>query len=189
MTLRSLLRACDLAPADLGALLRRARAVKADPLGIAPILRGSSVMLYFEKPSTRTRLAFETAVHRLGGAPIKAGPADLQLGRGETIEDTARVVSRYARAVCRAHVQRRHAREVRERGDDPRRERADRRAPSDAEAVADLVTLEERFGDLERVTRPLTSATATTCVTASSKPLALAGATLRVATAAYARPA
>jgi ornithine carbamoyltransferase len=96
--LKDLLRTSDLSPADLIWLLDRAAACRASERAIDPILRGSSVALYFSKPSTRTRFSFEAAVARLGGLPIAAGPNDLQLGRGETIEDTARVLSRYVKA-------------------------------------------------------------------------------------------
>ncbi len=56
------------------------------------------MVLYFNKPSTRTRLSFETAVVRLGGSPVAIGPHDLQLDRGEPIEDTARVIGSYSAA-------------------------------------------------------------------------------------------
>jgi ornithine carbamoyltransferase len=88
----------DLSPDDLSYLLRRSAKFKAKPHGRPNVLSGETVCLYFSKPSTRTRISFETAVARLGGVPIFLNGNDLQLGRGETLEDTARVVSRYARA-------------------------------------------------------------------------------------------
>lgn len=96
--LHHLLRTSDLSPADLALLLDRADGFKRDPYRARERLRSETVVLYFNKPSTRTRISFETAVARLGGVPIGVGPSDLQLGRGETIEDTARVIGRYARA-------------------------------------------------------------------------------------------
>ena len=62
-------------------------------------LRGESVACYFEKPSTRTRVSFEAACHRLGALPIMLRPDELQLGRGEPIADTARVLSGYCAAI------------------------------------------------------------------------------------------
>lgn len=96
--MKDFLRTSDLGPADLSDVLETARAFRRDPLRCHGLLRGETVTLYFNKPSTRTRISFETAVARLGGTPVSVGAGDLQLGRGETIEDTARTVSRYSKA-------------------------------------------------------------------------------------------
>ena len=63
------------------------------------VLRGRTVALVFEKPSTRTRVSFQVAVTELGGQPLPLSSAELQLGRGETIGDTGAVLSRYVHAV------------------------------------------------------------------------------------------
>jgi ornithine carbamoyltransferase len=62
-------------------------------------LAGKTLAMIFEKPSTRTRVSFEVAMHQLGGAAIFLSTADSQLGRGETVADTARVLSRYVDAI------------------------------------------------------------------------------------------
>ncbi len=62
-------------------------------------LEGKTLAMIFEKPSTRTRVSFEVAMRQLGGDAIILGTADSQLGRGETIADTARVLSRYVDAI------------------------------------------------------------------------------------------
>lgn len=97
-TPKDLLRIADLGHDTLMSILESARRFKESPYMSARLLEGDTVVLYFNKPSTRTRISFETAVARLGGMPVAVGPHELQLDRGETIEDTARVISSYARA-------------------------------------------------------------------------------------------
>ncbi len=85
----------DLTPAELGEILDLAGDVKARPREYADRLAGRSIALIFEKPSTRTRVSFEVGIGQLGAHPLVLSAGDLQLGRGETIEDTGRVLSRY----------------------------------------------------------------------------------------------
>ena len=66
---------------------------------VIPVLRGRSIAMIFEKPSTRTRVSFDVAAHQLGAHAMYLGWRELQLGRGETIADTARVLSRYVDAI------------------------------------------------------------------------------------------
>lgn len=96
---RDLLSIDDLSPGELGNLLDLSFKVKANPADYAERLAGRSVAMIFEKPSTRTRVSFEIAIASAGGHPIALSSAELQLGRGETIEDTGRVLSRYVHAV------------------------------------------------------------------------------------------
>jgi ornithine carbamoyltransferase len=94
-----LLRIADLSRGELDALLQLAAAMKRKPQGWRKTLRGASVACYFSKPSTRTRVSVEAAVYRLGALPIMLRPDELQLGRGEPISDTARVLSSYCAAI------------------------------------------------------------------------------------------
>jgi ornithine carbamoyltransferase len=89
----------DLSPAELSGLLDLATKVKSDPQAYSDRLTGKTVALIFEKPSTRTRVSFEVGVAELGAHPLVLSSSELQLGRGETIEDTGRVLSRYVDAI------------------------------------------------------------------------------------------
>ena len=147
--MKDLLRTADLGSDNLLRVLDLAMRFKRDPLAARGLLRGDTVTLYFNKPSTRTRLSFETAVARLGGLPLTVGPHELQLDRGETIEDTARVVSAYSRAfVIRTF-----------RDEDVRRFAAAATVPvvnaltdshHPCQSLADLMTIREELGRLER---------------------------------------
>ncbi len=95
---RHLLTGAELSAADLERLLERAAALKAAP-GASRVLEGRSVALLFERPSTRTRVSFEVGVHELGGHPVVLRSAELQLSRGETVGDTARVLARHVAAI------------------------------------------------------------------------------------------
>lgn len=104
-------------------------------------------MLYFAKPSTRTRISTESAVVHLGGMPLTVGPDELQLGRGETVEDTARVLGAYAEAIV-----------IRTYSDDDVRRVAEAapvpviNALTDGhhplQSLTDVFTLRELFGEL-----------------------------------------
>jgi ornithine carbamoyltransferase len=97
--MRHFLRLDDLDRAELDALLTRSIELKAQRGAHAKPLAGKSIVLVFEKASTRTRLSFEVGVTELGGTPIVVSAKDSQLGRGEPLEDTARIFSAYCHAV------------------------------------------------------------------------------------------
>jgi ornithine carbamoyltransferase len=95
--LRHFLDLTDIAPEDLRAMIETSRALKAqrrERAGDKP-LEGRTLAMIFDKPSTRTRVSFDVAMRQLGGEAIMLTGQEMQLGRGETIADTARVLSRY----------------------------------------------------------------------------------------------
>ncbi|MDE3227651.1 MAG: ornithine carbamoyltransferase [Acidobacteriota bacterium] len=97
--MKDLLRTEHLSKADVELLLSTAAEFAENPLRSQTALANKTVAIYMTKPSTRTRLASETAVAHLGGTPIFIRGDELQLGRGETIADTARIISGYCSAL------------------------------------------------------------------------------------------
>jgi ornithine carbamoyltransferase len=147
MTKRDFLSIADITAEELVALLDGADRHKAERRR-RTTLGGRTVALIFEKPSTRTRVSFEVAVHELGGHPLPLPAGELQLGRGETVEDTAMVLSRYVHAI----VLRTFAQEQLERlaaaGSVPVvNALSDYSHP--CQALADLQTIRERKGRLQ----------------------------------------
>jgi ornithine carbamoyltransferase len=137
----------ELTEQQLAALIDRGLELKADPLG-SDALRGRSVALIFERPSTRTRVSFETGVSELGGNPVVLRPDEMQLSRGESPRDTALVLSRHVAAIG-----------IRTGPDEVIRELAAHAGVPvfnmltalhhPCQALADLLTLRETFGHLE----------------------------------------
>ena len=145
-----LLRISDLDDRGIDCLLDLAARMKERPHAFVEELRGETLVCFFEKPSTRTRLSFAAAAERLGLQPVVLGPADLQLGRGETLEDTARTFAGYAAAI----VVRTFAQETIERMAAVSRVPVVNALTDDhhpCQALADLLTLRERFGRLAGV--------------------------------------
>jgi ornithine carbamoyltransferase len=137
----------ELTAAELERLIERAVELKADRLG-SRALEGRSVALVFDKPSTRTRVSFETGVYELGGHPLVLREGELQLARGESPRDTALVLSRMVHAIGirtgpheTVEQLARHARipviNMLTHEHHP------------CQALADLMTLRERFGRLD----------------------------------------
>ncbi len=98
---RDFLKVSDLEADEIIAVLDHAKAMKNQRAsgGRRKSLEGRSVALIFEKPSTRTRVSFEVGVFELGGHPVVLSSRDMQLGRGESIEDTARTLSGYVHGI------------------------------------------------------------------------------------------
>jgi ornithine carbamoyltransferase len=97
--LRHFLADDDLSATEQQWVLDEADRMKKDRFAARPLAGPRSVAVVFEKPSTRTRLSFEIGIAELGGHPVVLDARSTQLGRGETIEDTARVMSRYVDAI------------------------------------------------------------------------------------------
>ncbi|MCI4341247.1 MAG: ornithine carbamoyltransferase [Thermoplasmata archaeon] len=140
-----LLGLADLA-GHLDALLARAAQMKearrrADLSAVRP---GRNIGMIFEKPSTRTRTSFEVAVNDLGGHALYLSPKDLQLGRGETIADTARVLSRYVDAIVYRAFRAEDMAELARWASIPVINALDNREHP-CQIVADLLTLRERW--------------------------------------------
>lgn len=106
---RSVLSLMDWTPQDVQQVINTAQWLKANPhdVSASQALSGKQIALLFELPSTRTRVSFQVAVNSLGAHPIVLNWQETQLGRGEPIEDTARVLSRYVDGIvvrCRDHA-------------------------------------------------------------------------------------
>jgi len=133
----------------LGSLLERAAALKEGrPRTGGESLRGRSVALVFEQPSTRTRVSFEVGVAELGGTPIVLRSDELQLSRGESIGDVGRVLSRFVHCVAIRSGSHERVVELADAADVPV---VNALTPlhHPCQALADLLTLQERFGSLE----------------------------------------
>jgi ornithine carbamoyltransferase len=140
----------ELSAADLAALLGRASELK-EGRGKGEggdSLARRSVALVFEKPSTRTRVSFEVGVAELGGTPLVLRGDELQLARGESVADTARVLSRYVHGIV---IRSGSHNIVAELADSAEVSVINALTPAHhpCQALADLLTLRERFGDLE----------------------------------------
>ena len=83
----------DFSGDEIMEILKLAKKVKESRKMFRGVLDGKGVAMFFEKPSTRTRISFEMAVSELGGIPIYLRPMEMQLKRGESLADTARVLS------------------------------------------------------------------------------------------------
>jgi ornithine carbamoyltransferase len=141
------LRVSDLDIGGLESILDLAARMKERPHGFVEALRGDTVACFFEKPSTRTRVSFAAAAERLGMLPLLLRPDELQLGRGETIGDTARTLSGYANAIVIRTFEQALVEEIALAASVPV-VNALTNEHHPCQALADVLTLRERFGDL-----------------------------------------
>jgi ornithine carbamoyltransferase len=148
LRVRHFRRVADLTGDELRELLTLAETLKTDPDAYDDALRGRVVACIFEKPSTRTRVSFAAAVARLGGEPVALSPQELQLGRGESIADTARSLSGYCDAiVIRTFAQDTVDELARWASVPVINALSDLHHP--CQALADVLTLREVFGELQ----------------------------------------
>ncbi|HEX9696923.1 MAG TPA: ornithine carbamoyltransferase [Actinomycetota bacterium] len=146
MTVRHFLSSTSVTPDEMSAILDRAAEMKAKREPSAR-LAGRTVAMIFEKPSTRTRVSFEVAIGELGARALALSAAELQLGRGETVADTGRVLGRYVHGiVVRTFGQDRVEDLAASSGIPVVNALTDHEHP--CQALADLLTIRERFGTL-----------------------------------------
>jgi ornithine carbamoyltransferase len=146
---RSLTRVADLTAAELEAVLDLADDLKRQRAAREPhrLLEGCALGLLFRKHSTRTRVSLEVAVAQLGGTAVDLPPSELQLARGESIGDTARVLSRYLDALAVRTSAQAEVDELAAAASVPVvNALTDDEHP--LQALADLMTIRERFGEL-----------------------------------------
>ena len=147
---RSLVDDTDLTPDEIEEVLETAAKIKRMHRRGEPhtYLSGKTVGMIFQHPSTRTRVSFEAGMAQLGGHALFLGMNDLQLRRGETIGDTARVLSRYVDAIVARVTKHQDIVELSEQGTVPViNALSDRCHP--CQALADMMTIQERFGRLK----------------------------------------
>ena len=145
---RNLLDIDDLTPEQLHDVLDYARELKDSYEGNEQPLEDQTLAMVFEKPSTRTRVSFETGMTKLGGHAIFLGPDDIHLGHGEPVRDTARAISRYADFIMARVFAHADAVELAEFATVP----VVNGLTDDAhpcQTLADLLTIRERFGGLD----------------------------------------
>jgi ornithine carbamoyltransferase len=147
---RDLLTLRDLSSEEIDSILSRALRLKAgDDAGKCPLI-GKSIGLIFEKSSTRTRVSFETGIYQLGAQPVFLNSSEIQLGRGETIADTARTLSRYLDAIAlRTFAHGRIVEFANEAGVPVINALTDQHHP--CQALSDLMTILEKTGGLKGV--------------------------------------
>ncbi len=150
---RNLLSLFDLSDAELHDLLESAAELKQRQQRRIPhrVLDGYSLAMIFEKPSTRTRVGFEVAMTQLGGHAVYLSPRDTQLGRGETVADTARVLSRMCDGIMARVFEHSTLEELAAVSTVPViNGLSDLLHP--VQALADLLTMREHFGSLKGLT-------------------------------------
>jgi ornithine carbamoyltransferase len=140
----------DYSREDIDEIFALAAKMKSSPVQYAQSLRGKCLGMIFQKPSTRTRVSFEVGMYQLGGHALYLGANDIQLNRGETIADTARVLSRYVDVIMARVFAHQDILDLAKFGTVPViNGLSDLLHP--CQALADYFTLRERRGSLDRL--------------------------------------
>ena len=145
MSPRHLLRDDDLTPAEQAEVLDLAARLKAEPFSARPLEGPRSVAVLFDKTSTRTRFSFDAGIAQLGGNPIVVDAGSTQMGKGETLADTARVMSRYVAAIVWRTYAQAGLEELAEWSDVPVVNALSEEFHP-CQILADLLTIREAFG-------------------------------------------
>ncbi len=153
---RHFLDIADFSPAELRTILARSQTMKVARKGLpkgavepdAP-LKGRVLAMIFQQPSTRTRVSFEVAMRQLGGEVLVISANDMQLGRGETVADTARVLSRYVDAIMIRAKRHDHLMELAEHASIPVINGLTNKSHP-CQVMADIMTFEEHRGSIDK---------------------------------------
>jgi ornithine carbamoyltransferase len=137
----------DISAQELRGMIAAGRAMKERPAEVRQALEGRTLAMIFDKPSTRTRVSFDVAMRQLGGGTIVLTGQEMQLGRGETIADTARVLSRYVDAIMIRTLDHEVVTELARHASVPVINGLTRRSHP-CQVLADVMTFEERRGPI-----------------------------------------
>ena len=152
MTPQHFLDLSDFSPETLDKILKQSHAMKtarkADKASAPKPLQGKVLAMIFERPSTRTRVSFDVGMRELGGETIMLTGAEMQLGRGETIADTARVLSRYVDAIMIRMLDHAKVRELAEYASVPVINGLTKLSHP-CQVMADIMTFEEHRGSIK----------------------------------------
>ena len=137
----------DISAQELRGMIAAGRAMKEHPADMRQALEGRTLAMIFDRPSTRTRVSFDVAMRQLGGGTIVLTGQEMQLGRGETIADTARVLSRYVDAIMIRTLDHEVVTELARHASVPVINGLTRRSHP-CQVLADVMTFEERRGPI-----------------------------------------
>jgi ornithine carbamoyltransferase len=147
---RDLLTLLEFSNGELSSLLKLAEKIKAKPAKYKKALKGQALAMIFEKTSTRTRVSFEVGMAQLGGQALFLGKNDIQLGKGETVADTARVLSRMVQGIMARVYAHKTVEDLAEFSKVPViNGLSDLHHP--CQCLADLLTIQEEVGSLKGV--------------------------------------